>query len=118
VTHELNESEQTLRRLRDEIDRLTQEIKEANLQSLSIAPADDLKVLLEGTPTRSNSKALCSFVPFKRPLTTTTAPWPATFYTLGESKWTGSVTTVSAAQKLCLLQTKPKRFCPVRCGTS
>ncbi len=58
VTHELNESEQTLRRLRDEIDRLTQEIKEANLQSLSIAPADDLKVLLEGTPTRSKRFAL------------------------------------------------------------
>jgi hypothetical protein len=75
VTHELNESEQTLRRLRDEIDRLTQEIKEANLQSLSIAPADDLKVLLEGTPTRSNSKALCSFVQLKRPLTTRPVPF-------------------------------------------
>ena len=71
MTHELNESGETLRRLRDEIDRLTQEIKEANLQSLSIAPADDLKVLLEGTPTplrQQNRFAL--FLQLKRPLTT------------------------------------------------
>lgn len=43
------ESEERLQGIRSEMDHLTQEIKQANLQSLSIAPADDLKVLLEGT---------------------------------------------------------------------
>ena len=42
------ESETRLDGIRREMDSLTDEIKEANLQSLSIAPADDLKVLLEG----------------------------------------------------------------------
>jgi hypothetical protein len=42
------ESEERLQGMRSEMDHLTQEIKQANLQSLSIAPADDLKVLLEG----------------------------------------------------------------------
>lgn len=47
---QLEASDEAARRIRLGIDQLTQEIKEANLQSLSIAPADDLKVLLEGNP--------------------------------------------------------------------
>lgn len=48
VDEEVAESEGRLQGIRAQMDSLTQEIKEANLQSLSIAPADDLKVLLEG----------------------------------------------------------------------
>lgn len=46
---QLSDAEADVRRLHDQIQRLTLDIKEANLQSLSIAPADDLKILLEGT---------------------------------------------------------------------
>lgn len=45
---ELVQSEAQVRSLRSQMEQLTQEIKQANLQSLSIAPADDLKILLEG----------------------------------------------------------------------
>ncbi len=45
---ELEQAEAQVRALRSQMDQLTQEIKQANLQSLSIAPADDLKILLEG----------------------------------------------------------------------
>lgn len=48
VSEELSQSETQVRSLRSQMDQLTQEIKQANLQSLSIAPADDLKILLEG----------------------------------------------------------------------
>ena len=46
---QLDDSEEVIQRIKQDMELLTQEIKEANLQSLSIAPADDLKVLLEGT---------------------------------------------------------------------
>jgi len=45
---QLDDSEEVIQRIKQDMELLTQEIKEANLQSLSIAPADDLKVLLEG----------------------------------------------------------------------
>ena len=48
LTAQLDDTEDAMRRIKEDMERLTQEIKEANLQSLSIAPADDLKVLLEG----------------------------------------------------------------------
>lgn len=48
ATEDLVQSETQIRSLRSQMDQLTQEIKQANLQSLSIAPADDLKILLEG----------------------------------------------------------------------
>ena len=48
LTVELDDTEDAIRRIKEDMEHLTQEIKEANLQSLSIAPADDLKVLLEG----------------------------------------------------------------------
>ena len=48
VNDEVAESEGRLDGIRAQMDSLTQEIKQANLQSLSIAPADDLKFLLEG----------------------------------------------------------------------
>lgn len=48
VDEEVAESEGRLEGIRAQMDSLTQEIKQANLQSLSIAPADDLKLLLEG----------------------------------------------------------------------
>lgn len=48
ISEELGQSETQVRSLRSQMDQLTQEIKQANLQSLSIAPADDLKILLEG----------------------------------------------------------------------
>lgn len=49
LTDELADSDAKVRALRSQMDQLTQEIKQANLQSLSIAPVDDLKVHLEGT---------------------------------------------------------------------
>lgn len=49
LTAQLDDTEDAMRRIKEDMERLTQEIKEANLQSLSIAPADDLKVLLEGS---------------------------------------------------------------------
>lgn len=49
LTVELDDTEDAIRRIKEDMEHLTQEIKEANLQSLSIAPADDLKVLLEGS---------------------------------------------------------------------
>lgn len=52
TAEELAQSESHVRSLRSQMDQLTQEIKQANLQSLSIAPADDLKILLEGKITR------------------------------------------------------------------
>lgn len=52
TAEELAQSESHVRSLRSQMDQLTQEIKQANLQSLSIAPADDLKILLEGNMTR------------------------------------------------------------------
>ena len=48
LTAEFDDTEDAIRRIKEDMEHLTQEIKEANLQSLSIAPADDLKVLLEG----------------------------------------------------------------------
>lgn len=48
TAEELAQSESQAKSLRTQMDQLTQEIKQANLQSLSIAPADDLKILLEG----------------------------------------------------------------------
>lgn len=48
IAEELAQSDTNVRSLRSQMDQLTQEIKQANLQSLSIAPADDLKILLEG----------------------------------------------------------------------
>lgn len=48
VGDELAESDAKVRALRSQMDQLTQEIKQANLQSLSIAPVDDLKIHLEG----------------------------------------------------------------------
>jgi len=49
LTAEFDDTEDAIRRIKEDMEHLTQEIKEANLQSLSIAPADDLKVLLEGS---------------------------------------------------------------------
>ena len=49
LQEELAETEGRLQGIRAQMESLTNEIKQANLQSLSIAPADDLKVLLEGT---------------------------------------------------------------------
>ena len=48
ISQDLLQSEAQVRSLRTQMDQLTQEIKQANLQSLSIAPTDDLKILLEG----------------------------------------------------------------------
>lgn len=48
IVQDLTESDETVQHIENEIELLTQKIKEANLQSLSIAPADDLKILLEG----------------------------------------------------------------------
>lgn len=55
TAEEVAQSESHVRSLRSQMDQLTQEIKQANLQSLSIAPADDLKILLEGNMTRRRS---------------------------------------------------------------
>ena len=48
LTEELVDSDAKLRALRLQVDQLTQEIKQANLQSLSIAPVDEVKIHLEG----------------------------------------------------------------------
>ena len=50
LQQELDDTEGRLQGIRAQMEHLTNEIKQANLMSLSIAPADDLKVLLEGTP--------------------------------------------------------------------
>ena len=54
TAEELVQSESQAKSLRTQMDQLTQEIKQANLQSLSIAPADDLKILLEGIKTNNS----------------------------------------------------------------
>ena len=60
---ELEQAEAQVRTLRSQMDQLTQEIKQANLQSLSIAPADDLKILLEGNATGAVLH-LSPFIPY------------------------------------------------------
>ena len=64
LQEELAETEGRLQGIRAQMESLTNEIKQANLQSLSIAPADDLKVLLEGT---HKSPHLFSSLPFPSP---------------------------------------------------
>lgn len=59
IAEEVAQSDTHVRTLRSQMDQLTQEIKQANLQSLSIAPADDLKVLLEGNTVKLCSSVLC-----------------------------------------------------------
>jgi uncharacterized protein (DUF3084 family) len=59
TAEELAQSESQAKSLRTQMDQLTQEIKQANLQSLSIAPADDLKILLEGIKTQQLLKSVC-----------------------------------------------------------
>jgi hypothetical protein len=61
LQEELAETEGRLQGIRAQMESLTNEIKQANLQSLSIAPADDLKVLLEGTHTHAHIQ-----IPFSR----------------------------------------------------
>ncbi|KZS04490.1 Ras association domain-containing protein 8 [Daphnia magna] len=58
IAEELAQSDTNVRSLRSQMDQLTQEIKQANLQSLSIAPADDLKILLEGHNKTGHSRRM------------------------------------------------------------
>ena len=58
IKRDLTEIEQTMQQMKIEVDHLTKEIKDANLQSLSIAPTDDLKVLLEGNSIYSSSLSI------------------------------------------------------------
>ncbi|XP_059351083.1 ras association domain-containing protein 8-like isoform X2 [Daphnia carinata] len=58
IGEELAQSDTNVRSLRSQMDQLTQEIKQANLQSLSIAPADDLKILLEGHNKTGHSRRM------------------------------------------------------------
>ncbi|XP_046440092.1 ras association domain-containing protein 8-like [Daphnia pulex] len=58
TAEEVAQSESHVRSLRSQMDQLTQEIKQANLQSLSIAPADDLKILLEGHNKTGHSRRM------------------------------------------------------------